>query len=204
MNSNIIDLFSIPISVTNINRSFNNFETTALNLFESAVISNEGNKTSVDTNVIFHPALSNICEFIEQSLENYINNTIKPSESLDFFITQSWINFSKNGDWHHEHSHGNSILSGVFYFEADREKDLIIFSNERNLKKQIQIVPAEWNLYNCGYWPINVGTGDLIIFPSDLPHHVPKIITNRRVSLSFNTFIKGPLGNERKLNYLTI
>ena len=51
-----------------------------------------------------------------------------PKEELDFYITQSWINITKPDEFHHEHFHTNSIISGVFYISTE-EDDAITFSN---------------------------------------------------------------------------
>ena len=45
--------------------------------------------------------------------------------------------------------------------------------------------------------------GDLIIFPSSTNHYVAqKKENNKRISLSFNTFVKGKLGDNVSLNEL--
>jgi ectoine hydroxylase-related dioxygenase (phytanoyl-CoA dioxygenase family) len=47
--------------------------------------------------------------------------------------------------------------------------------------------------------------GELIIFPSNLWHSVPSNKSKiERISLSFNTWIKGSFGQKRELTYLPI
>jgi ectoine hydroxylase-related dioxygenase (phytanoyl-CoA dioxygenase family) len=59
--------------------------------------------------------------------------------------------------------------------------------------------------FNCDKFSWKVGKGDIILFPSSLVHSVsPNTQDQTRVSLSFNTFIKGSLGYETELNKLTI
>jgi hypothetical protein len=46
-------------------------------------------------------------------------------------------------------------------------------------------------------------TGDIILFPSSLTHMVEtKEGTNTRISLAFNVFIKGTVGNNKNLTEL--
>ena len=63
----------------------------------------------------------------------------------------------------------------------------------------------EYNIFNSTSWTLNVKTGDLILFPSQVSHEVnSKNGKNKRVSLAFNVFIKGKLGEENKANTLVL
>ena len=47
--------------------------------------------------------------------------------------------------------------------------------------------------------------GELILFPSNLQHSVPANQSDEdRISLSFNTWIKGDIGDKEKLTYLPL
>ena len=46
-----------------------------------------------------------------------------------------------------------------------------------------------------------VGTNDLVLFPSNLVHMVEKVVGKERISLSFNTFLKG-IGENKELTGL--
>jgi hypothetical protein len=86
-------------------------------------------------------------------------------------------------------------LSGVFYFNADPEKDKIQFSND--IYRTISIPAKEWTIRNSKTWWVPVATGDLIIFPSYLEHMVEQTVSDEtRISLAFNTFAKGYFGDE--------
>ena len=63
----------------------------------------------------------------------------------------------------------------------------------------------EYNLYNSETWWFPVKTLDVVLFPSSLTHRVEvKQGTNTRISLAFNTFIKGTVGNNKKLTELRL
>ena len=69
----------------------------------------------------------------------------------------------------------------------------------------MMISTKNFNVHNSETWFIRIKTGQLVIFPSYLQHLVPiKEGTNLRISLSFNTFIKGELGGTNNSTYLKL
>jgi uncharacterized protein (TIGR02466 family) len=147
--------------------------------------------------------LPEIKTFIELGIKSYVDNILIPKHPLNFYITQSWLNYTSKGQFHHKHNHPNSILSGVFYFSADASRDKIILYNEKY--KQITIPTKQFNLYNSETWWFAVKTGSLVIFPSHLTHMVEQIVSDdTRVSLAFNVFANGYFGDEDSLTALHI
>lgn len=163
--------------------------------------SNEGNASSADKYILKNKVLSNLTTFIEKSLHEYLIATICPKNDVRLRITQSWLNWTKPGQFHHKHAHPNSIVSGCFYVDADKESDKIFFY--RDGYKQIQFPPVEWNQYNSESWWYPVGTNSLVFFPSHLTHMVQPVGGNEtRISLAFNTFPVGYVGDEDGLTAL--
>ena len=69
----------------------------------------------------------------------------------------------------------------------------------------IKIAPREWNPFNSFEWSFPMKTGNIILFPSSLNHGVKqKEGKNTRVSLSFNTFVKGVLGKAEQATELRL
>lgn len=90
------------------------------------------------------------------------------------------------------------------YIQTDREKDQIVFSRPRNWSL-IEVDTREPNLFNTYKFPLSVGTFDLILFPSHLQHEVPTTTSGKdRISLSFNTFVKGDFGQYQNANLLVL
>jgi uncharacterized protein (TIGR02466 family) len=141
-------------------------------------------------------------QFIEKSLKKYFQNIYMPKNNVEPYITQSWCNYTKEGQFHHKHAHPNSFVSGVFYVQADRTKDKIYFYKEEY--KQIKIPAKEYNSFNSESWWFETGTNDLVLFPSNLTHMVEKVVGKERISLSFNTFLKGYIGEDLELTGLHI
>lgn len=164
---------------------------------------NEGNTSSDDRYLLRHKQLSDLRHFIETSLHHYLMATYCPKDDVRLKITQSWVNFTNPNQYHHKHSHPNSLISGCFYVNADKNKDKIFFYPEGY--QFIQLPPVEWNAYNSRSWWYPVGTGDLILFPSSLTHMVQPVEgEDTRISLAFNTFPIGSLGSEDNLTALKL
>jgi uncharacterized protein (TIGR02466 family) len=145
--------------------------------------------------------MKDVSDYIDASIKNYVANVIIPRHPVEFVVTQSWLNYTKEGEYHHKHAHPNSLISGVFYFDADLEKDRIYFFNDGY--KQIKIPTDTFNLYTSDSWFFQVKTGDIMLFPSSLTHMVEsKKGDNVRTSLAFNVFPKGYIGHEEELTAL--
>ena len=197
---NITPLFAVPVGISNIRREWTEDELSFLKNLEFR--NNIGNKVSIDTNVL--EQLDDIKKFILDSIKTYVSITDPIPEDIEIYITQSWLNITTENEYHHAHTHPNSIISGVLYISANKEVDKLVVHNEKR-KRVLKYTPIGWNPFNSEVWRFNIGTGDLILFPSDLKHEVEnKVSDNIRVSLSFNTFLKGTIGSKKDLTELIL
>ena len=169
-------------------------------LVEQKTRSNTGNTTSIDNNILKNKEMKKLKQFIEKCLKEYFQNIYMPKNNVEPYITQSWCNYTKEGQYHHKHAHPNSFISGVFYVQADKTKDKIYFYKDGY--QQIKIPAKEYNPFNSDSWWFQTRTNDLILFPSNLTHMVEKVVGKERISLSFNTFLKGCIGKDRDLTEL--
>ena len=183
-------------------------ETTTTNIF---------NYSSTETYVL-DKGLPKIRHFIEESIRTYVETVViggKYDEyDFDFRITQSWLNKTlRNSDGHHIHNHPNSFISGVFYVRVNPDVDYIVFSRPNQQFFQFPI--KEYNTFNSYQWSVGVSEGQLLLFPSTLIHEVkPPKVSNMissdddayadRISLSFNVFPTGRIGDSINLNELRI
>jgi uncharacterized protein (TIGR02466 family) len=164
---------------------------------------NDGNTSSEDKYLLKQKKLLNLRQFIEKSLHEYFMATFCPKNDTRLKITQSWLNWTKPKQYHHKHAHPNSLISGVYYVNARKNSDKIFFY--RDEYQQIKFPPAEWNPYNSESWWYSVGTGDLVLFPSSLTHMVQPVEgEDTRISLAFNTFPIGVIGDENELTALQL
>jgi len=197
----IHNLFPTPIGFYELNREFTKSESDFLLNQKSR--SNMGNTTSIDNYICRSSKLKKLKQFFDESLLHYFTTVYRPKYDVIPRITQSWVNYTKPGEYHHKHAHPNSFISGVFYIQSDAEKDKIYFYKDGY--QQIKVPAADWNEWNSESWWFEAITGKLILFPSSLTHMVETVQTEQtRISLSFNTFLSGYIGDENDLTGLRI
>lgn len=155
---------------------------------------NTGNVSSADSYILDNKELTDLRNELLKIVRKYFKAVYAPADDVDAYITQSWVNVTEPKKFHHTHKHYNSFISGVFYIQGEQGVDKIQF--HKSGYELIKIIPTEWNLYNSMSWWYPVSTGDVILFPSNLSHEVPVTdSSSSRISLAFNVFLKGRLGD---------
>ncbi len=203
MEANINGIFPTPIYISKLNRELTNKEFLFIDKTKLNVYKNEGNTTSTNNSILNDKEFKNLKEELDLRVQDYFDKVISSSNNIIPYITQSWLNYTETNQYHHKHAHPNSLVSGVFYINCNEEHDKIKFFSDRysNIKPEVK----NWNLYNSETWWFPVKTGDIILFPSSLTHMVEtKQGTNTRISLAFNVFIKGTVGNNKNLTELIL
>jgi uncharacterized protein (TIGR02466 family) len=201
--SEINSIFPTPIYQTSLNRNFTELEMLFVNETKNKSKTNFGNVISNDNYILENTELKSIKEYLNLVLQDYFNKIICCSEKTVPYITQSWINYTEENQFHHRHDHPQSLISGVLYINADKDFDKIKFfkTNYEFFRPEIK----EFNLFNSSSWWFAVKTGDIILFPSSLTHDVEmKKGDNTRISLAFNTFVKGSVGENDKISELIL
>jgi len=173
------------------------------NIIESGLRRNISNQTTYNS-YIFNTKLKNLKEFCEKHVNLYVRDIVKPRQKYDWYFTQSWLNVTEPGEFHHVHNHPNSIISGVFYVKT-LENDSIEFVNPSKHYQTLRVEPKEYNLWNSLSWNLPIEDNQLVIFPSWLQHNVPQNRTSEsRISFAFNVFVKGIFGKEDQMNELVL
>jgi uncharacterized protein (TIGR02466 family) len=197
----INNLFPTAVGAFELGRDLSKLEQKFLFNLESRT--NMGNIVSTNNYVLRDKRLSSLGSFFNDSLQEYIQTTLSLRDEVSLRLTQSWVNYTKKGQFHHKHTHPNSIVSGVFYIQAVKDIDKIHFFNEKY--SPVKIIPKEFNVYNSESWWLPATTGTLYLFPSHLTHMVEQVTTDdTRISMSFNTFYKGTIGDETALTALIL
>jgi uncharacterized protein (TIGR02466 family) len=199
----INSIFPTPIYISKLDRELTNEELSFIDKTKSDCNKNEGNITSNDNYILNHKTFKHLKKNLDLKVQDYFQKVISPTDAITPYITQSWLNYTETNQYHHKHQHPNSLVSGVFYINSDDKFDKIKFFKEdyKTIKPEIK----QWNLWNSETWWFPVKTGDIILFPSSLTHMVEtKEGTNIRISLAFNVFIKGIVGNNKKLTELIL
>tara|TARA_E500000331_G_scaffold217026_1_gene207998 strand:- start:64 stop:822 length:759 start_codon:yes stop_codon:yes gene_type:complete len=202
--SDLINLFSIPLGIYPYPHNFVEELKWIQNLEcpeHKKYLGFTFNRQSEDTFILDNSELKNIRTHIEASLHHFMHEILMFQD--DLVITQSWLNKNPKGESHHEHSHPNSFISGVWYPQVNKETPPIQFT--KALTSQIELAPKNYNNYNCTTFLMPVDQGSLILFPSSLRHSVPPNQSDtERISLSFNTWPKGNFGDQKSLTLLPV
>lgn len=200
----MLGIFPTPVYFTNIGRSFTEEELTYMKELEDECRPNEGNTTSSNHYILQKPLMEDINNIITKEVNNFLKQLYAHTYPVEAYVTQSWLNYTKKGQWHHKHNHSNSFLSGVLYINASPLSDKIYFFNDE--KPYIfKLTPGEYNMFNSESWWFPIKTGDIVIFRSDLTHAVETVETDdTRISLAFNTFLRGTIGHEDTLTGLKL
>ena len=134
------------------------------------------------------------------------------SPSLKFKLTGSWLTKNTNNSSHHPHTHSNTMLSAVTYFndsvKAGEKLPGIVFEP----KKFSGVFPTfqfnfddvevtDWNIFNCGTYTIRPEHNDVIVFPGHLAH-ASEVSHTERYCIGANYFITGDVGSYINKNKL--
>jgi uncharacterized protein (TIGR02466 family) len=203
MEATINSIFPTPIYISKLNRDFTPLELKFVDKSKKNFTKNDGNITSKNNYILNEKPFENIKKELDLRVKDYFKKVISSTDKITPYITQSWLNYTETNQFHHKHAHPNSLVSGVFYINCHEELDKIKFFDDKY--KTIKLETKDWNLYNSESWWFTVKTGDIIMFPSSLIHMVEtKEGTNTRISLAFNVFVKGTLGDNTALTELIL
>ena len=135
---------------------------------------------------------------------------IDTNEMIDVL---SWVTVKRPNNEHHAHSHPNSIISGVYFFDEHTENMPLHFSNKMHPDSESEFILrpkylppecisgiAEAPFSNRRLATVKVSKGTLVLFPSTLVHQVDVNNTPfNRYSLAFNLLPKEGLGHGDEL-----
>tara|TARA_Y100000389_G_scaffold185061_1_gene204071 strand:- start:850 stop:1467 length:618 start_codon:yes stop_codon:yes gene_type:complete len=144
------------------------------------------------------PELKNV---LENHCNNFVRKYLNVSENAKFYLQNSWSVKHNPGDIAQIHSHGSSLLSGVYYLKTNEGSGNLVFHKNpiytNTFHQSIRFEYDENNNLNTGQYAMNVEDGKVILFPSHLEHSVDENKSNEeRYSLAFNFYVRGTFGKE--------
>jgi len=200
---NVIDLYSVPVFHTQLsgNEKITQQETEILkNIKLIKQHGNDGNYLSEDIHVLETYKLDRLKNLCDSYVRNYTENILGISDEFKMF--RSWLSMNINGTRHDPHSHRNTMISCILYFDehmSDEILDPINFEHDaldsifRNF--QFDFKKKESNQYNNKVLTVFPKTNTLLIFPGWLRHEVPPITSHlKRYCLGTNYFFNGETG----------
>ena len=121
----------------------------------------------------FMKVFGDICNTIRE----YLNTLNVDTTILDINITKTWFNVKTNSS-NPPHNHSENHISFTYYPHIHKkysDKTLVFYQQENRNEPYdnfLNLLNTEWNDINCVSYSIPVYEGDIIIFPSKLPHSV--------------------------------
>jgi hypothetical protein len=187
----IIDIFKTSIYKTHINNlNYYNFFINLLNKCldknEGRVLSNKGGFQSNDfssDNIDDKNIIDDI--FINPSF-NFLKS-FKIKKEFKLSNCYFWINKNYKNSYNERHTHGNDVISGVYYLEVPTNSGNIIFENGDNLKFNSNYTSIFDDSNFKKFYTIIPKKFDLILFFGETIHRVESNLSNEdRISVSFN------------------
>ena len=121
------NIFPSTVMLDSLERQFTEQEQLFFDECAKDLVNNAGNKTSNNNYVLDSDELSDLKATLTFKLNQYFKIITNPNTDCELYITQSWINYTDQGGYHHKHYHPNSYLSGIIYLSADKLQDKIYF-----------------------------------------------------------------------------
>ena len=161
----------------------------------------DGNvNTSSNLRLLNEPEFENLRKSIFQEFDFFTRQVLKINTGVNFVLTNSWAVESKPGCVGKQHTHKNSIFSGVLYLETPAESGYLKFEelNDYRMFYQTFSLPFDdFNSMNSAQWTVKPEENVALFFPSNITHSITKNESNQtRYSLAFNFFPQGTFGTE--------
>jgi uncharacterized protein (TIGR02466 family) len=200
----VFPLFSTPVYVNNVGE-FDKPDVRSLEYSSTLGEFSYNFLSSVDKNVLHRPAWQGVHALVMQEVNAYARDVLAVTKSIEFYVTNSWINIHTRGQAAGPHVHHNSLISGVLYLKVgETTGDLLFYRNDLSL---VPFPPAldldmdSFNIYNCKTWSYRPKTNDICLFPSVVLHSADfNRSDEERWCLAFNVFVKGEFGRIHQLN----
>lgn len=192
MNSEILQLWPIPVYKSTINVDDEWLQLAKKEQYKRMDVGN-GYMT---TDYYILKKIPKLKLSIENCIEDFTKNFLKINNQSKFYILNSWINKHQFEDFAQKHYHGNSLISGVYYLNVEKNSGDIEFVKNHlhtnTFSSNILFHYTEDNFINTETVRIIPKEGLLLLFPSHLEHKVTKNMTKQfRYSLAFNVFVRG-------------
>jgi uncharacterized protein (TIGR02466 family) len=193
----IIGLFPSPVCKTKLQPISSDIKDIIRKL--EYVEGEDGNvNISRNQRLLDEPEFAELRKSIFKEFDFFTREVLRINRTVEFTLTNSWAVESKPGCVGKQHTHKNSIFSGVVYLETPHESGYIKFEelNDYRLFYQTFSLPFDdFNPLNSAQWTVKPEENVALFFPSNLTHSITKNESdNTRYSLAFNFFPQGTFG----------
>lgn len=207
MNNNVkvFEMFPTPLYVT----TYPGDTTEIVKYFDSCEMNDGKNSPygwiSKNSYIIDHPICRPLANFFMQCFNDFATNVMRYRyKELQF--SQSWLTYKMPGQFHKAHTHPNTLLAGVFYYDFEPGDAAICFSKVAGSQYRTYLEPSLQDDYQQHKFSqeeiyFTPQQNNFIIFPSYVTHGVPPNRTNKvRKALGVNVLTKGTLGDKETIS----
>lgn len=204
--SHVFQMFPVPLYVTtypkNIDEIVRYFDSCEMN---PASDSSYG-LISKNTYILDNPVCKPLVDFFTYCFNTFARDVMRYREEM--VLSQSWLTYKNPGQHHRVHTHPNTLLAGVFYYDVQPGDAAICFSKEVKSFNRSYFEPSllddyQEHPYSQEEIYFAPSRNNFIIFPSWVPHGVPPNKTNRvRKALGVNALTKQTLGDEHTISQI--
>jgi len=205
MNSHVFPLFPTPLYVN----TYEGDTTDIVKYFDSCEMDDTNNGTygmiSKNSYILDNPICKSLSNFFMRCFEEFATDIMRYRyKELQF--AQSWLTYKMPGQFHKAHTHPNTLLAGVFYYDYQPGDASICFSKEVKSFNRSYLEPSLMDDYQQHPFSqeeiyFTPQQNNFIIFPSYLTHGVPPNQTNKiRKALGVNALTRGTLGDQETIS----
>lgn len=203
-NIKVFNLFPIPLYVTTYKGNTNKI----VKYFDSCEMNETNNGYGIiskNSYIIDNPVCKSLADFFMLHFKKFATEIMRYNyKELEF--AQSWLTYKKPGQFHKAHTHPNTLLAGVFYYDHEPGDASICFSKVVGSQHRSYLEPSllpDYQEYPYSQDEIyfTPQRNNFIIFPSYVTHGVPPNKTNKiRKALGVNVLTKGTLGDQKTIS----
>jgi uncharacterized protein (TIGR02466 family) len=160
---------------------------------------------SKNSYIVDNPICKEFTEFAMFHFRRFATEIMRYNyEELQF--AQSWLTYKEPGQFHKAHTHPNTLLAGVFYYDFQPDDAAICFSKDVKSFGRSYLEPSLLPDYQDHPFSqeeiyFQPKQNNFIIFPSHVMHGVPPNKTNKvRKALGVNALTKGKLGDKETIS----
>ena len=156
--------------------------------------------------------LQQLRERFNESVQLYVTKVL--GANINFKICGSWVTKNTKGTFHRYHSHPNTVISVISYFDDDLPSDAalsgVMFwsaglnNTFKNFALEIEDKIIERNVFNRKTHVIEPIKNTVIIFPGHIFHESLACNSNSRYCVGANYFFCDTFGSHKGKNYVEI
>lgn len=201
----VFPMFPTPLYVT----TYEGDTTEIVKYFDSCEMNDGRNSPygwiSKNSYIIDHPVCKPLADFFIHHFREFATNIMR-YRYKDIQFAQSWLTYKEPGQFHKAHTHPNTLLAGVFYYDHEPGDAAICFSKQAGSQYRTYLEPSLLDDYQQHTFSqeeiyFKPERNNFIIFPSYVTHGVPPNRTNKvRKALGVNALTKGTLGDKETIS----